>query len=109
MTFDPLCGDGTASAAREAILAAAVIAAIAKSGDTQALLLHYESLLIGAMRRHLALCGEFYASGGKGPWWDTQSDLLRQGHAWCTTRLALTPEPRYRLQDFDLVPIEPAS
>jgi hypothetical protein len=33
MAFDPICGDGTAHAIREAILASAVIRAIAKDGD----------------------------------------------------------------------------
>jgi hypothetical protein len=106
MTFDPICGDGTANAAREAILASAVLSAIAKGGDAHGLLEHYEGLLIGAMRRHLALCHEFYQSGGDGPWWAEQTGLLQQGHAWCTSRLALIPEPRYRLQDFDLVPLD---
>lgn len=106
MTFDPICGDGAATAAREAILASAVLSAIAKGDEPAPLLLHYGSLLTGAMRRHLALCLEFYGSGGKGPWWTHQCELLRKGHDWCTTQLALTPEPRYRLQDFDLVPIE---
>jgi hypothetical protein len=106
MTFDPICGDGTATAAREAILASAVLSAIAKGGSPGPLLIHYGGLLVGAMRRHLALCLEFYATGGSGPWWTAQCELLRKGHEWCTTQLALTPEPRYRLQDFDLVPLE---
>ena len=105
LTLDPLCGDGTASAAREAILAAAVVSAIAEGGDRNALLVHYESLLIGAMRRHLALCADFYGAGS-GPWWTEQCALLKEGHEWCTSRLALLPEPRYRLRNFDLVPIE---
>lgn len=106
MTFDPICGDGAATAAREAILASAVLSAIAKGDEPAPLLVHYGSLLTGAMRRHLALCLAFYESGGSGPWWTAQCELLRKGHAWCTTQLALTPEPRYRLQDFDLVPIQ---
>jgi hypothetical protein len=106
MTFDPICGDGTANAAREAILASAVLSAMAKGGDAHHLLEHYEGLLIGAMRRHLSLCHEFYQSGGTGPWWTEQTGLLQRGHEWCTSRLALIPEPRYRLQDFDLVPLD---
>ncbi len=108
MTFDPLCGDGTANAAREAILATAVLKAVAAGEDKGNLLLHYESLLIGAMRRHLATCADFYASGGDGPWWRLQTRLLREGHDWCTAQLAGMPEPRYRLRDFDLIPFETA-
>ncbi|MGE3477033.1 MAG: hypothetical protein AB7H70_14625 [Rhodospirillaceae bacterium] len=109
MTFDPICGDGTATAAREAILASAALAAVARGEAPEPLLLHYRSLLTGSMRRHLALCLEFYTSGGTGPWWAEQCALLRQGHDWCTAQLALTPEPRYRLHDFDLVSIETQS
>ena len=109
MTVDPICGDGAATAGREAILAAAVLSAVRRGDAPEPLLVHYGSLLTGAMRRHLALCLDFYASGGRGVWWKEQCDLLRQGHEWCTARLALMPEPRYRLQDFDLVDLETKS
>jgi hypothetical protein len=101
--FDPICGDGTAQAVREAILAAAVIVAIARGGDAQALLVHYESMLLAAMRRHLMLCAQFYAIGGDGPWWRDAHAALVDGHRWCTDRLGAMPEPRYRLVGFDLV------
>ncbi len=41
--FDPICGDGTAQAVREAILAAAVIRAIVDGGSEADLLAHYEA------------------------------------------------------------------
>ena len=37
MAFDPICGDGTAHAIREAILASAVIRALANGGSTERL------------------------------------------------------------------------
>jgi len=109
IAFDPICGDGTAQAAREAILAAAVIAALRDGGDPAALLGHYQSMLIAAMRRHLQLSLSFYRSGGTSPWWRAQADALADGHAWCTARLATMPEPRFLLRGARLVPREQAA
>lgn len=109
IAFDPLCGDGTAHAVREAILASAVIAAIAKGGDAAALSGHYQAMLIAAMRRHLQLAMPFYRTGGKGEWWRDAQDALAQGHDWCTQRLATTPEPRYMLRGDALVEREHAA
>ncbi|TNE39253.1 MAG: hypothetical protein EP321_00700 [Sphingomonadales bacterium] len=109
IAFDPICGDGTAQAMREAILAAAVIGAIGEGEDADALLTHYESMLIAAMRRHLALSAQFYRSGGSGPWWRSELAALMDGHDWCTERLRAMPEPRYLLQDFRLVEREKAA
>ncbi len=107
--FDPICGDGTAQSVREAILASAVIAAIAEGGDRAALLTHYQSMLIAAMRRHLLLCAQFYASGGQGDWWRAQHDALMDGHRWCTALLAKLPEPRFVLDGLRLIPRQAAA
>jgi hypothetical protein len=107
--FDPICGDGTAQSVREAILAAAVVTAIAEGGDRAALLSHYQSMLIAAMRRHLLLCAQFYANGGQGDWWRAQHDALVEGHHWCTALLAKMPEPRFLLDGFRLVPRQAAA
>lgn len=109
LAFDPICGDGTAQAVREAILASAVLVAIAGGGDPQPLRRHYESMLLAAMRRHLALCIPFYQSGGSGPWWQAQVAALMQGHKWCTARLAQMPEPQFVLRGFTLMPREAAA
>lgn len=109
MAFDPICGDGTAHAVREAILASAVIAGIREGGDVPALRTHYESMLIAAMRRHLLLCADLYRAGGTGDWWQTQHATLLDGHRWTTARLATLPGPQYRLHDFSLVPMEVAA
>lgn len=103
IAFDPICGDGTAQAVREAILASAVIGAIGEGGDPVALRLHFESLMVAAMRRHLRLCAQFYASGGDGPWWQAQLADLAEGFEGCTARLAKMPEPRFELHGFRLV------
>ncbi len=109
IAFDPICGDGTASAVREAILAAAVLVGVHEGGDRGALLGHYQSMLIAAMRRHLQISLPFYRRGGLSPWWRAQADALANGHAWCTARLATMPEPRFLLRGTRLVPREQAA
>lgn len=109
IAFDPICGDGTAQSVREAILASAVIGAIGEGGDPVALRVHFESMMVAAMRRHLRLCAQFYASGGEGAWWRAQLAGLAEGFDWCTARLARTPEPRFELHDFRLVAREAAA
>jgi hypothetical protein len=103
MGFDPICGDGTAHAIREAVLASAVIRAIAGGGDAPSLFSHYETLLTAGMRRHLALCAGFYRTGGSGHWWRTEAESLEEGHRWCTSKLAGAGQPRYQLKGFELI------
>jgi hypothetical protein len=102
MAFDPICGDGTAHAIREAILAAAVIRALAKGGSAGDLLLHYEARLIAGFRRHLMLCGQFYATGGAEGIWKTELDAIQRGIQWCETRLSAHSSFRYQLRGFEL-------
>jgi hypothetical protein len=101
MAFDPLCGDGTAHAVREAILASAVIRATANED----VLAHYQARLTAGFRRHLALCQGFYTSGGDGRWWRRELDSIQQGIAWCDRRLAAHGDFRYQLRDFELHPL----
>lgn len=109
LAFDPLCGDGTAQAAREASLAAATLHAIAGTdGSDEAVrpyLDHYHSMLLAGMRRHLRQCGQFYATGTDSPWWRAQLDATREGFDWCSAQLAAFPEPRYRLDGLTLTPL----
>jgi len=106
MAFDPLCGDGTAHAIREAILAAAVVKAISIGGDARQLLQHYEARLTAGFQRHLALSMDFYLSGNSGKWWDQQTAFLRQGLEWCALRLTEYGEFRYQLTGFELRSID---
>jgi 2-polyprenyl-6-methoxyphenol hydroxylase-like FAD-dependent oxidoreductase len=99
MAFDPLCGDGTANAVREAILAAAVI----RTGPDA--LSHYEARLTAGFQRHLSLCVSFYQSANTGPWWQMELDLLHEGLAWCKSRSFGAYQ--YQLNGFDLVPVLP--
>jgi hypothetical protein len=106
MAFDPICGDGTAHAIREAILASAVIRALARGGDGENVLSHYAARLTAGFRRHLELCRGFYQSGGKSPLWRAELDAIDRGIGWCDTQL--DPQLKtgagfsYRLRGFEL-------
>jgi hypothetical protein len=102
MAFDPLCGDGTAHAVREAILASAVIGAAARGDDPVQLMAHYEARLTAGFRRHLAHCLQYYASGCGGPWWDSEAESVTQGLDWCGRQLSRHAAFRYRLDGFEL-------
>ncbi|NLR72763.1 hypothetical protein HGI47_17955 [Novosphingobium sp. ERN07] len=109
VAFDPICGDGTAQAAREGILASAVISALARGEDAAALATHYHSLLLASLRRHLQLSLPFYANGGTGRWWHDQYAAAREGYDRATALLAKLPEPRFALHGFDLIRREQAA
>ena len=100
--FDPLCGEGAANAAREAILGTAVIRAASEGADVAALVAHYTARLASGFRRHLEVCREFYATGCRGPWWDQQIADLDRGLVWSSQQLAQFPGFRYRLNGFSL-------
>jgi len=102
MAFDPLCGDGTAHAVREAILASAVIGAAARGDDPVELLAHYEARLTAGFRRHLAHCLEYYGSGCGGSWWQAEAESVTQGLDWCGHKLSHHTAFRYRLDGLEL-------
>jgi 2-polyprenyl-6-methoxyphenol hydroxylase-like FAD-dependent oxidoreductase len=105
MAFDPICGDGTGNAIREAILAAAVIRAAARGEDTDALLVHYQTRLLAGFQRHLQMTLEFYRAANAGAWWEEEIREMERGVEWCAQQLAAAPAFRYRLEGFDLVPV----
>lgn len=104
LAFDPLCGDGTGNAIREAILAAAVLRRLAQGDDPAPLLAHYTARLLAGFHRHLTLAETFYRTGGLTPWWTTQLEAVRQGIQWSAQELSQSPTPQYQLQDFELIP-----
>jgi hypothetical protein len=101
MAFDPVCGDGTANAVREAILASAVISEGCGALD------HYEARLIAAFQKHLSLCANYYRTGQDQEWWHREAALLQDGLIWCAQRLSQFGEYRYRLKGFELVRMLP--
>jgi hypothetical protein len=102
MAFDPLCGDGTAHAIREAILASAVMRAIARGEEPGPLLAHYEARLIAGFQRHLAQCREFYLSGGSSPWWTSEAGSAVRGLEWARCRLESHGGFQYQLLGLEL-------
>jgi len=103
--FDPLCGDGTGNAAREAILGAAVIRAAAGGADIPPLVAHYRWRLLVGFQRHLEACRQFYKTGHASSWWDQELEALDRGLAWCARQLEKAPAFRYRLNGFVLEPV----
>jgi flavin-dependent dehydrogenase len=102
MAFDPICGDGTAHAIREAILASAVIRALAEDGNSGELLRHYEARLTAGFRRHLMLCRQFYLSGGTGAFWTSELDAIHRGIQWSDAKLGAHAGFRYQLRGLEL-------
>ncbi len=102
LAFDPLCGDGTGNALREAILASAVIRAAFRGEPEAELLDHYRTRLLYAFRRHLQLCNDFYTSARQGPWWDAELELIARGLEYCERESRKASPFRYRLQGFEL-------
>jgi hypothetical protein len=109
LAFDPLCGDGSGHAVREAILAAAVLRSIDIGEECEELLAHYRSRLLAGFMRHLETCEDFYRTGGSTPWWQTQVQAARDGLNWCAGELRSVSRVQYQLLGFDLerVPVPP--
>ena len=106
MAFDPLCGDGTSHAVREAILAAAVIQASAHGENPDKLRSHYQTRMLAGFGRHLALCSQFYKTGHSGLWWRQELQLLEEGMAWCGQQIGEPGDFRYQLNGLALQPTE---
>jgi hypothetical protein len=102
MAFDPICGDGTAHAIREAILASAVIRRLASEGSSDDLLSHYQARLTAGFLRHLMLCRQFYSSGGTGALWKSELAAIDRGIQWSNAKLGAHAGFRYQLRGFEL-------
>jgi hypothetical protein len=108
MGFDPLCGEGTGNAARQAYLATALIAAVRKGEPLEDLLAHYTSRHMHGFLRHLQICLGFYQRAGSGPFWQSEAALLQQGIEWAWRVLQQHAKPpTHRLVGRKLEPIGP--
>ena len=106
--FDPLCGEGTGNAARQAYLATALIAALRKGEPVADLLAHYTSRHMQGFLRHLQLCLGFYQRAGSGAFWQAEAALLQQGIEWAWRVLKEQAKPpTHRLVGRQLEPISP--
>jgi hypothetical protein len=106
MGFDPLCGDGTGNAVREAILGSAAIRAAIAGGDVSSLTTHYQARLLAGFKRHIGLCLEFYKTGHSGTWWSRQLEDLQRGLSWCSQQLQGVDASRYCLNGFTLEQVD---
>jgi 2-polyprenyl-6-methoxyphenol hydroxylase-like FAD-dependent oxidoreductase len=106
--FDPLCGEGTGNAARQAYLATAIIAALRKGEPVEDLLAHYTSRQMHGFLRHLQICLGFYQTAGSGTFWQSETALLQQGIEWAGKLLREQARPpTHRLVGRQLEPIAP--
>jgi flavin-dependent dehydrogenase len=104
--FDPLCGDGTGNAIREAILGSAVIRAANEDLNVDHLVAHYRARVLAGFARHLKLCLDFYTAGHCGPWWEDQLHELKRGLEWYAQQSAGVTGFHYRLNGFVLEPAD---
>jgi hypothetical protein len=100
--FDPICGEGTGNAVREAILASSVIGALAEGHESKLVLAHYTSRLLNGFLRHLETCSRFYAAAGDLPWWREELAELQRGTEWTQGKISDLPKARYHLNGFRL-------
>lgn len=101
IAFDPLCGDGTGHAVREAILACAITRA-SRNEAPDDLLWEYRLRLWSGFKRHLEHCHEFYSTGGDSDWWKAQRAAIEDGLRWMAAQHSPVPLGRYRLNGFSL-------
>jgi hypothetical protein len=109
VAFDPLCGEGTGNAARQAYLAAAVMGAIREGEPLQELLRHYTSRQMHGFLRHLQICLGFYQIGGTTEFWQSETALLKEGIDWAEKLLREQRPATYRLVGRHLEPIRSKS
>jgi 2-polyprenyl-6-methoxyphenol hydroxylase-like FAD-dependent oxidoreductase len=106
MGFDPLCGEGTGNAARQAYLATALIAAVGKGEPVEDLLAHYRSRHMQGFLRHLQICLGFYQRAGSGAFWQSEAAVLQHGIQWAWRVLKQDAKaPTHRLVGRQLEPI----
>jgi hypothetical protein len=106
MAFDPLCGEGTGNAARQAYLATAVVGAVRDEEPVEELLAHYTSRQMHGFLRHLQICSSFYQTGGSTSFWESETALLREGIEWAEKALREDGKPAtHRLVGRQLEPI----
>jgi hypothetical protein len=106
MAFDPLCGEGTGNAARQAYLATAVVGAVRDDEPVEELLAHYTSRQLHGFLRHLRICLSFYQTGGSTSFWQSETALIGEGIEWAEKALREDAKPAtHRLVGRQLKPI----
>ena len=103
MSFDPLSGEGTGAAVRQAILAAATVRAVLRGDDADGVLAEFSLRLRLGFLRHLEMCRTFYQVKSNDSFWSRELAMLDDGISWVRKEIGEQPAPRYKLVDFDLV------
>jgi hypothetical protein len=103
MFFDPLSGEGTGAAVRQAILAAATARAVLRGHDTDQVLAEFSLRMRLGFLRHLEMCRTFYQVSSRVPFWSRELAMLDDGISWVRKEIGEQAPARYRLVDFDLV------
>jgi len=103
MSFDPLSGEGTGAAVRQAILAAATVRAVLRGDDADGVLAELSLRLRLGFLRHLEMCRTFYQVKSNDSFWSRELAMLDDGISWVRKEIGEQPAPRYKLVDFDLV------
>jgi hypothetical protein len=103
MFFDPLSGEGTGAAVRQAVLAAATARALLRGDDADEVLAEFSLRMRLGFLRHLEMCRTFYQVNSRAPFWSEELAMLDGGVSWARKEIGEQSAPRYRLVDFDLV------
>ena len=105
MFFDPLSGEGTGNAVRQAILAAASVRAILRGEPADGVLGEFSLRMRLGFLRHLEICREFYRVKSEAAFWREELAMLESGIVSVKKEIEKQSAPRYRLVDFDLARI----
>jgi hypothetical protein len=108
LSLDPLCGDGTGHALREAILAAAVVRWIEDGLPAAEALDHYRNRLQRTLAAHLRACAAFYGEVRFAGAWDAEIAAMEKGTRDLERSVAARPEAALRIRGFDLTAADAA-
>ncbi len=102
VSLDPLCGDGTGYALREAILAAGVVRWVEDGLPAAAALGHYRLRLQRTVAAHLRACLGFYREARFSGAWAPELEAMETGRRELERSVAAQPEAALRIRGFDL-------
>jgi flavin-dependent dehydrogenase len=109
LSLDPLCGDGTGYALREAIVAAAVVRRIDDGLPAAEALDHYRTRLQRTLAAHLRGCVAFYRDAPFAGAWETELAAMERGRRALENAVAARPEATLHLRGFELIPADAAA
>ncbi len=102
ISLDPLCGDGTGYALREAILAAGVAKWVEDGLPAADAFNHYRLRLQCTVAAHLRACLSFYRTADFHDAWEPELEAMERGRRELESSIAAQPEATLRMRGFDL-------